>query len=220
MFRHRMHHRTVNQSSTPSESPRDSAMTIGVNNGAPHGSSPSTPLQARASGGGGVRAMRAAACRARSQSPATGTSLATGSPRRMIVIPAVVDRNPFRLRCPPLRSPPSVMPGLVPGIHAAVPGEAVEGDARNKSGHDGRGAGITVWGPGRGRRSGPRSRRTPRNPVESGPCALPAKAEPDSNGTSPGMTRRRHESEVEAAGIRLSPCATRSSSFGRCVLAS
>ena len=32
---------------------------------------------------------------------------------------------------------PSVMPGLVPGIHAAArPAEAVEGDARNGSGHD------------------------------------------------------------------------------------
>ncbi len=40
----------------------------------------------------------------------------------------------------------SVIPGLVPGIHTAAPGEAVEGDARNKSGHDDMGAGMTGIG--------------------------------------------------------------------------
>ena len=95
------------------------------------------------------------------------------------------------------------MPGLVPGIHAAVPGEAVEGDARNKSGHDDMGGGHNGLGTrDAGADPGPDPAEPLENPVEAGPCALPAKAEPDSNGTSPGMTRRRHESEVEAAGMR------------------
>ena len=46
------------------------------------------------------------------------------------------------------------MPGLVPGIHAAAAREAVEGDARNKSGHDGKRAGIPrAQSPGKARHS-------------------------------------------------------------------
>ena len=84
------------------------------------------------------------------------------------------------------------MPGLVPGIHFCLrngPG----GDARNKSGHDDgerRHAGC---------RSESRSRRTPRNPVESKPSALSPKSKPDSSGLVPGISR--HRSHRTAAWI-------------------
>ena len=87
------------------------------------------------------------------------------------------------------------MPGLVPGIHFCLrngPG----GDARNKSGHDDgerRHAGC---------RSESRSRRTPRNPVESKPSALSPKSKPDSSGTSPGMTGRGHDGEGSGRRLR------------------
>ncbi len=69
--------------------------------------------------------------------------------------------------------------------------EAVEGDARNKSGHDG----------GRAFRHGGKRRGQEPLRASKTPARLHPTAEPDSSGTSPGMTGIRHESQVEAVGI-------------------